>query len=109
MSKREYEKILKLLKLDIDFFQTPHMIVDISTYGDLSRDVKEILYRPTKVQELREKYWHLTRNQIPDEDVPDKVVVEFHHRHKYPQKDPNDYIWVDKIVAKIDELIETDD
>ena len=36
-------------------------IVDFSKYSNLSKDAKEILYRPPKVKKLYEKYWELAK------------------------------------------------
>lgn len=65
VSKREYDQLFLLLSVDKDMFKqsiygefSPHShIVDVSKYGDLPKDAKEILYRPPKVKKLQEKYW----------------------------------------------------
>lgn len=71
ISRREYDQIKMLLKIDPEIFVpsehtslSPHAnIVDLSKYqsGDkkLSKDAKDILYRPHKVKVLYEKYWQL--------------------------------------------------
>ena len=61
VSKRDIQFMKMLLEIDEDFFEQnlDNSIVEISKYGDVSREVKALLYRPPKLKELNEKYWHL--------------------------------------------------
>ena len=71
VSKREFDHIKLLLKVDPELFKaseygsfSPHaMIINVSKYEgmNLSKDVKEILYRPPKVKNLYDKYWQLAK------------------------------------------------
>jgi len=69
VSRREFQVIKKLMKLDKDIFKAKEHI-DISPYTytvDLSKfdreqiplDIKELLFRPTKMRRLYESYWAL--------------------------------------------------
>ena len=69
VSKREFEQIKALIKLDESLFrppnipsQSPHLdIIDIGKYENIPYELKEILYRPPKVKLLYEKYWELQK------------------------------------------------
>jgi hypothetical protein len=67
VSKREFENMKMLIALDQEIFKPSEygsfsyysQFVDISKYQDkkLSKEVKDILYRPPKLKNLYEKYW----------------------------------------------------
>ena len=67
VSKREFEHIKMLLAVDQEIFKPNEFgsfsnysqFVDVSKYENMkiSKDVKEILYRPPKLKNLYLKYW----------------------------------------------------
>jgi len=69
VSKKEFEQIKMLLAVDDKIFKpcesgsfSPYsMLVDVSKYPNLSKDAKDILYRPPRVKNLYEKYWALVK------------------------------------------------
>ena len=66
VSRREYDIIRKLIKLDADIFavrineSSPYTYtVDLSKYQEekIPQDCKEMLFRPQKMRKLYERYW----------------------------------------------------
>jgi predicted nucleotidyltransferase len=96
VSKREWENIKLLLKVDEYIFKpaefglfSPHsLLVDLSKYDTtkLPKEAKEILYRPAKVKSLYDKYWQLAEALEGKKKVENdrKILKEYHPR--YPQK-----------------------
>lgn len=103
MSRKEWDQIKIILKIDEDLFKpsdygsfSPHsMIVDVSKYENLSKDAKEILYRPPKVKNLYEKYWQLCKVCLGKEkEEKDREILRDYYP-RFPKKKPEEYIFVD--------------
>lgn len=108
ISRREWDHIKLLLAADPELFRpsefgsfSPHsMIVDVSKYEGkkLSKEVKEILYRPPKVRTLYEKYWQLAKI------VEDRTKTEYDadilkgHKPRYPVKSPEEIKLIDELL-----------
>lgn len=86
------------------------MIIDISKYDgkNLSKDVKEILYRPPKVKNLYEKYWQLANVVEGIEKVENDAEILKDHRPRYPRKTQDEVDLIDQIINRIDLLVEED-
>ena len=118
VSKKEFEHIKTLLALDAELFKpseygsfSPYsMIFDISKYEGvkLSKDVKEILYRPPKVKNLYEKYWQLVKVCENRELVENDREILTDYRPRFPRKTPEEIQIVDQILKRLDELVEED-
>lgn len=118
VSKKEFEHIKTLLALDAELFKpseygsfSPYsMIVDISKYEgvNLSKDVKEILYRPPKVKNLYVKYWQLVKVCENRELVENDREILTDYRPRFPRKTPEEIQIVDQILKRLDELVEED-
>lgn len=71
VSKREFENMKLLIALDQEIFKPSEygsfsnysQFVDLTKYQDkkLTKDIKDILYRPPKLKNLYEKYWQLAK------------------------------------------------
>lgn len=116
ISKKEFDQIKLLLSLDKEFFKpseygtfSPHsMIVDLSQFESLSKEAKNLLYKPTKVKLLYEKYWQLAKvvNDIDKEEKDRKILKDGYSR--YPVKSKEEIELADRIYARIEELIDED-
>ena len=115
VSKREFELIKKLMKLDPEIFiekaifktsqESPYTFsVDLSKYSDtkVPQELKEILFRPQKLRKLKERYWSIASNL----DVKEKQAKkEKYSKRWFPRKLPQgneEYLLIDKVIAKID-------
>ena len=118
VSKREFEHIKLLLALDPELFRpseygafSPYsMLVDISKYTDkqLTKDVKEILYRPPKVKNLYDKYWALAKVcEDRDKEEFDREILT-DHKPRYPKKSKEELALIDAIIQRIENLVEED-
>lgn len=118
VSRREFEHIKILLALDAELFSpseygsfSPHsMLIDVSKYADqnLSKDVKEILYRPPKVKNLYEKYWQLAKILDNRERQEHDAEILTDHKPRYPRKSQEEVLLIDSILSKIEQLVEED-
>lgn len=105
MSKREFEQIKLLLALDPTLFEpsefgsfSPHsMIIDLSKYNpsDLSKDVKELLYRPPRVKHLYEKYWQLAKVCEGREKQEHDREILTDYKPRYPKKTKEETLLID--------------
>lgn len=69
-------------------------------------EIKEILYRPQKVQKLVDSYWTLAKlveDLEREENVHNKDRV---YTARYPPKEPEEIEWINKILNKVGLLIE---
>lgn len=118
VSKREFEQIKTLLTLDNEIFRpseygsfSPHsQLVDIRKYADknLSKDVKEILYRPPKVKNLYDKYWQLAKVCEGKEKVEHDEEILLDHKPRYPRKSAEELKLIDDIIQRLEQVIEED-
>lgn len=70
---------------------SPHLdIVDVSKYENLTKDAKEILYRPPKLRKLFEKYWQLQKVCMDKSLKPNENDNPEKHVPKYPPKKENE-------------------
>ncbi len=107
-----------LLAVDENLFRpsefgsfSPHsMIVDMTKYADrkLSKDVKEILYRPPKVKNLYEKYWQLAKVCQGLEKTEFDAEILTDHKVRYPRKSAEEIKIIDSIFTHIEKLVEED-
>lgn len=105
-----------LLNADKDIFKpsefgtfSPYsMIVDVSKFENPSKDLKELLYRPTKVKAIYDKYWKLFKicENRDKEENDRKTLKDYYPR--YPKKSPEEYEMIEKVIAKVQELIDED-
>jgi hypothetical protein len=71
----------------------------------LSREVKELLYRPPKIKKLYDKYWELNssnRSRLDAEKLKEgrrgkKATVIY----KLPKKTEEEYKLIDKIIVRL--------
>lgn len=108
VSKREWESIKLLLKLDPAIFIpaefglfSPHsLLVDLQKYdtASLPKEAKEILYRPAKVKLLYDKYWQLAElvEGRKKQENDRRILKEYHPR--YPEKSAMELQAIDKIL-----------
>ena len=84
------------------------MIVDLTKFESLSKEAKDLLYKPTKVKFLYEKYWQLAKivNNIDKEENDRKILKE--NMGRYPAKDKAELDIIDRILKKIEDLINED-
>lgn len=118
VSKREFDHIKLLLAVDENLFRpsefgsfSPHsMIVDMTKYADkkLSKDAKEILYRPPRVKNLYEKYWQLAKVCEGLEKTEHDAEILKDHKVRYPRKSAEEINLIDSIFSNIEKLIEED-
>lgn len=119
VSRREFEQIKLLLEVDPELFKpsefgafSPHsMIVNVGKYADkqLPKEVKEILYRPPKVKSLYDRYWQLAKvcENLEKEEEHDREIL-LDHRPRYPAKPAEELKLLDRLMARLEELIEDD-
>lgn len=118
VSKREFDAIKVLLAVDSEIFRpsefgsfSPHsMIVDVGKYAGkkLPKEVKEILYRPPKVKSLYDKYWQLAKICENIEKVEHDREILLDYKPRYPTKPLEETQLLDRLMAKLEELIEED-
>jgi len=117
VSKREFDLIKKLMKLDKQMFavkefkdSSPYTyIVDLSKYDNqkIPQDCKEILFRPAKMRTLYERYWAIA-SSMDKKHASDKL--EFNRLRwnstRYLAKGDDEFLLMDKIVEIIDKVAE---
>jgi hypothetical protein len=96
VSKREFEHIKMLLAVDEGIFKPSEwgsfsnysQFVDVTKYQDkkLSKDVKEILYRPPKLKNLYQKYWQLAKVCEGLEKTENDEEILKDYRPRFPRK-----------------------
>ena len=77
---------------------SPHsQIVDITKYENLklSKEVKEVLYRPPKVRNLYDKYWKLAKVCEGREKQENDEEILKGHRVRYPKKKAEEFEFID--------------
>lgn len=117
VSKREFELIKKLMKLDNQIFavkefklSSPYTyIVDLSKYDSkkIPQDCKEVLFRPKKMRTLYERYWAIA-SEFDKKDADEKLA---HNRlrwnsYRHLKKGDDEFLLMDKIVEIIDRVVE---
>lgn len=70
--------------------------------------MKEILYRPPKVKALYDKYWQLAK--VVDGRIKQEHDYEIlkENRAKYPKKTAEELQYLDRIISKVEEMINED-
>jgi hypothetical protein len=105
VSKREFDQIKLLLKVDQNIFApselasySPHNnVINLSKYKDLPKDAKDILYRPPKVKILNEKYWQLVKQVHGKEKEDTDAKYYKNNKARYPKKTTEELQFLDKI------------
>lgn len=122
VTKREFEMIKKLMDLDPEIFvqryhvivksSTPYIFsVDLSKYDGkkIPQECKEILFRPPKLEKLRERYWAIASSfdieETKKEEERWKLKWSVRRLHK---ENKDDYLLLDKIIAVLDDLAQRD-
>jgi hypothetical protein len=86
------------------------MIINVGKYADqkLPKEVKELLYRPPKVKSLYDKYWQLAKvcEGLEKEEHDREILLDY--RPRYPVKPVEEVQLLDRIMARLEELIEED-
>ena len=118
MSKREFEHIKLLLAVDEDLFKPSEygsfsnysQFVDVTKFDSmkLSKDVKEILYRPPKLKNLYLKYWQLAKVCEGLERTEHDAEILKDHRPRFPRKSAEEVNLIEDLFAALDSLIEED-
>jgi hypothetical protein len=115
VSKREFDMIKKLLKLDNQIFAVKEFkdsspftyIVDLSKYDQnkIPQDCKEILFRPNKMRMLYEKYWAIA-SDFDKKAANDKLEFNKYryNSRRYLPKGEDEFLLMDKIVEIIDRV-----
>jgi len=111
-----------LLNIDQDLFKREDSdysshgwLIDLSKYSSLtlSKEVKDILYRPPKVRSLCEKYWELNR-QVTNRLSFEQQQLQKGGRNnkgyikKLPQKNKEEKQLIDKILDTLQSIIDKD-
>ena len=117
LSQKDFEQIKMLHALDKELFQ-PHvygarsthsMVVNVSKYGpELSKEAKEILYRPPKMRALYEKYWQLAK--VAEGKTKKELDYDLNIKFNaiYPKKTTEELNYIDLIFTKLDLAVEED-
>ena len=115
VSKREFDLIKKLMKLDNQIFavkeykdSSPYtFLVDLSKYENqkIPQDCKEIMFRPAKMRTLYERYWAIASDQ---DKKNAKDHLDFYslrwNSQRYMAKSDDEFILMDKIVEIADKV-----
>ena len=118
VSKREFEHIKLLLAVDQELFKPSEygsfsnysQFVDVTKYENmkLSKDVKEILYRPPKLKNLYLKYWQLAKVCEGLERTENDAEILKDHRPRFPRKSADEVNLIEDLFAALDRMIEED-
>ena len=118
VSRREFEHIKMLLELDQDLFKPSEygsfsnysQFVDVSKYQDkkISKDVKDILYRPPKMKNLYQKYWQLAKVCEGLEKTEHDAEILKDHRPRFPRKTAEEVNLIEEMFQDLDRFIEDD-
>ena len=88
---------------------SPHsMMVDIGKYKELTKEAKEILYRPPRVKHLYDKFWKLAVVCGEDEKVEQDREILTDHKVRYPKKTKEEQQVIDSLLEALDHQIEED-
>lgn len=118
VSRREFEHIKMLLDLDQELFKPSEygafsnysQFVDVSKYQDkkISKDVKEILYRPPKMKNLYQKYWQLAKVCEGLEKTENDAEILKDYRPRFPRKSSEEVNLIEELFQDLDKFIEED-
>lgn len=84
-------------------------IIDVSKYGKLTGQAKELLYRPDKVKILYYKYWDVSRvagQRFTTGSLPKSRAIVT--KPRYPPKNAEEQALITKVLDKLNELIYED-
>jgi hypothetical protein len=84
------------------------MLVDISKYPNLSKDAKDILYRPPKVKHLYEKFWALVKQVHGREKKENDEEIVNGHRPRYPPKPAEERELFEQVLNRLEQLCDED-
>jgi hypothetical protein len=118
VSKREFDNIKVLLAVDEEMFKPSEwgafsnysQFVDLTKYQDkkLSKEVKDILYRPPKLKNLYLKYWQLAKVcEGMERTEHDKEILK-DHRPRFPRKSADEVNLIEGLFATLVRMIEED-
>lgn len=115
VSKREFDLIKKLMKLDNQIFtvkefkdSSPYTYtVDLAKYDNqkIPQDCKEIMFRPNKMRKLYERYWSIA-SELDKKAASDKLEnkkIRWNSQRNLA-KGEDEFILMDKIVEIIDKV-----
>ena len=118
VSRREFEHIKMLLAVDQEIFKPNEFgsfsnysqFVDVSKYDNMkiSKDVKEILYRPPKLKNLYLKYWQLAKVCEGLERTENDAEMLKDYRPRFPRKSAEEINLIEDLFASLDRMIEED-
>ena len=119
VSKREFDLIKKLMKLNPEIFiekghfkttnESPYSYtVDLSKYSDvkLPQELKEVLYRPQKLRTLKERYWAIASALDNKERAEDAHKYKKRWHPRKLSKEEEEYQLTDRVLATIDQLVQ---
>jgi hypothetical protein len=96
---------------DLGSFSPHSDIIDVAKYAGrkgLSKEFKELIYRPPRVKTLYEKYWHLARIVEGRVKIENDREILKDHRIRYPQKPLEEVKLIERILQGIERIIEED-
>lgn len=118
VSKREFDHIKMLLAVDEEIFKPSEwgsfsnysQFVDVTKYQDkkLSKDVKEILYRPPKLKNLYQKYWQLAKVSEGLEKKENGEEILKDYRPRFPRKSAEEVNLIEDLFTNLERMIEED-
>lgn len=118
VSRREFEHIKMLLAVDQEIFKPSEygafsnysQFVDVTKYQDkkLSKDVKEILFRPPKLKNLYQKYWQLAKVCEGLEKTENDAEILKDYRPRFPRKTAEEVNLIEDLFQNLDKMIEED-
>ena len=118
VSKREFEHIKMLLAVDEEIFKPSEwgtfsnysQFVDVTKYQDkkVSKDVKEILYRPPKLKNLYQKYWQLAKVSEGLEKKENDEEILKDYRPRFPRKSAEEVNLIEDLFTNLERMIEED-
>lgn len=83
--------------------------MEVSKYPpNLSKEAKELLYRPPKVKALFDKYWQLAKVAQGLEKIEHDEEILRDHRPRFPKKTPEEVQIIESIYKRIELLGEED-
>lgn len=111
VSANDFKQIKLLYRLDEHIFEANDFgtitsnsyIVDLTKYepAKLTKEIKDLLYRPQKVKLLTEKYWQLAK-EVRGRERENTDAKYYKNNHpRYPKKSTEEIQLLDKIFARL--------